>query len=105
MLMFVDPRAFVQPDDFIPERWTSRPELTLRRDAFAAFGYGAYNCAGKPLAMLQLRMVLAMIIRRFEISIPPGREDEFHHFIEEQSDCFTVHLNPLPLMLRERKTD
>ncbi|KAH8728233.1 cytochrome P450 [Phaeosphaeriaceae sp. PMI808] len=97
-----DPRAFVRPNEFIPERWTSQPELILRKEAFVAFGYGAYNCAGKPLAMLQLRMVIAMIIRRFEISIPPGQEDVFKHFIEEQSDCFTLHLNPLPLSLKKR---
>ncbi|KAH7071709.1 cytochrome P450 [Paraphoma chrysanthemicola] len=97
-----DPRAFPQPDDFIPERWSTRPELILRRDAFVAFGYGPYNCAGKPLAMLQLRMVLAMIIQNFEISVPPGREKEFHQFADEQSDCFTIHLSPLLLRLKRR---
>ena len=71
-LTSADPRAFVQPKDFIPERWTTRPELVLRKDAFVPFGYGTYGCAGRALAMLQMRMVLAMIIKRFEISIPPG---------------------------------
>lgn len=97
-----DPRAFVEPDAFIPERWHSRPELILRKDAFVPFGYGTYNCAGKPLAMLQLRMVIAMVIKRFEISFAPGREAECQHFIEDQADCFTLHLEPLPLVLKER---
>ena len=104
VLILKDPRAFVQPNEFIPERWYSRPELILRKDSFVAFGYGTYNCAGKPLAMLQLRMVLAIIIRRFELSVPPGMEEEFRNFSEDQSDCFTLHLSPLPLMLKERVT-
>jgi cytochrome P450 family 628 len=102
MLSFVDPRAFSMPDEFIPERWTSKPELILRKDAFVAFGYGQYNCAGKPLAMMQIRMVLAMIIKRYDISFPPDRMDECRRFIEDQADCFTIHLNPLPLMLGRR---
>jgi tryprostatin B 6-hydroxylase len=52
--------------------------------------------------MLQLRMVLAMIIRKFDITIPSGQESEFQQFGDDQSDCFTIHLRPLPLFLRER---
>ncbi|KAF2033945.1 cytochrome P450 [Setomelanomma holmii] len=97
-----DQRTFIQPHDFIPERWFTQPELILRKDAFVAFGYGAYNCAGKSLAMLQLRMVLAMIVRNFKIFVPTGRENEFQHFIDDQSDCFGIHLQPLPLLLKVR---
>lgn len=97
-----DPRAFVHPEDFIPERWTTRPELVLRKDAFVPFGYGNFGCAGRSLAMLQMRMVLAMIIKRFEISIPPGQEADFEHFIEDQADCFSLHLTPLPLIFKNR---
>ncbi|KAK9777657.1 putative Tryprostatin B 6-hydroxylase [Seiridium cardinale] len=33
-------RAFVQPLEFIPERWHSRPELVRDKQAFAPFGVG-----------------------------------------------------------------
>jgi hypothetical protein len=82
-----DARAFARPNEFIPERWFSQPELVSRRDAFVPLGYGAYNCAGRPLAMLQLRMVVAMIFKRFEVSFAPGREAECQHFIDHQADC------------------
>ncbi|OAL56219.1 putative cytochrome P450 oxidoreductase [Pyrenochaeta sp. DS3sAY3a] len=98
----LDPRAFVDPDAFIPERWTTKPELVIRKDAFIAFGYGTYNCAGKPLAMMQLRMVVAMVIKRYELSFPLGQEAECERFIEDQADCFTIHLEPLPLKLTRR---
>ncbi|KAH8637303.1 benzoate 4-monooxygenase [Alternaria alternata] len=97
-----DPRAFVQPNDFIPERWSSQPNLILRRDAFVPFGFGGYSCAGKPLAMMQLRMVVAMIFRRFTVSSVANKEDSCQYFIDHQADCFTLHLEPLPLLFRER---
>ena len=34
--------AFQDPTSFIPERWTSRPEMILDKRAFAPFGVGKY---------------------------------------------------------------
>jgi hypothetical protein len=68
------------------------------------FGYGAYNCAGRPLAMLQLRMVVGMIFKRFEVTFAPGVGAECQHFIDHQADCFTLHLEPLPLLLKESRS-
>ncbi|KAF2874249.1 cytochrome P450 [Massariosphaeria phaeospora] len=98
-----DKRAFVKPNDFIPERWYSQPELVLRKDAFIPFSYGPYNCAGRPLAMMEIRMILAMLIRRFEISFAPGKEAECQKFIGDQADCFALHIHSLPLVLKERR--
>jgi|SRR5690242_17277547 len=102
--IFTDSRAFVQPNDFVPERWTSQPDLILRRDAFVPFSYGTYNCAGKPLAMMQLRMVIAMVVKKYELSFAPSKEEECERYIHDQADCFTLHLHPLPLMLNERSS-
>ena len=74
----------------------------LRKDAFVPFSYGAYNCAGKPLAMMQLRMVIAMIFKKFELAFAPGKKVECERFIQDQADCFTLHLHPLPLVLKAR---
>jgi cytochrome P450 len=102
ILIFTDPRSFVRPDEFVPERWTSQPDLIIRRDAFVPFSYGAYSCAGKPLAMMQLRMVVAMIVRKFELSFAPDQQKVYERYIQGQADCFTLHLHPLPLILKER---
>lgn len=37
-----DARNFVNPDDFVPERWTSRPEMVLNRSAFMPFMLGVF---------------------------------------------------------------
>ncbi|KZM20323.1 heme binding [Ascochyta rabiei] len=97
-----DPRAFPRPNDFVPERWTSQPNLILRKGAFVPFSYGTYNCAGKPLAMMQLRMVIAMFVKKFELFFAPGKKIACERYIQDQADCFALHINPVPLVPKER---
>lgn len=52
--------------------------------------------------MMQLRMVIAMLIRKFEISFASGTEAECERYIHDQADCFTLHIHSLPLLLKER---
>ena len=52
--------------------------------------------------MMQLRMVVAMIIRNFELSFAPDQQKVYERYIQDQADCFTLHLHPLPLVLKER---
>jgi hypothetical protein len=54
--------------------------------------------------MMQLRMVLAMLVRKFELSFAPGKEEECERFIHDQADCFTLHIHALPLSLKARAT-
>lgn len=101
-LMYLDKRAFIKPDEFIPERWSTRPELIPRKEASIPFSYGSYNCAGKSLALTGLRMILAMIVKRFSITFPVDKTAERWRFINEQADCFIAHLQPLSVLLKER---
>ncbi|KAI1395669.1 cytochrome P450 [Hypoxylon fuscum] len=63
--------AFVNPNDFIPERWYSRPELILDRRAFGPFSVGSRACVGKPLAYAELRLVVAALVQCFRIEFAP----------------------------------
>lgn len=42
MEFILDKRNFVQPDDWIPERFTTRPELILDKRAFMPWGIGEF---------------------------------------------------------------
>jgi cytochrome P450 len=87
--LYRDPRNFVQPDEFIPERWLDREkELVKRRDAFMPFSTGPYNCAGKGLAMMELRSVVSRVVGEFDIVLPEGFRGE--EFFEEIKDHFTA---------------
>jgi len=50
--------SYVKPEDFIPERWTSQPELILNKKAFTPFSIGPYGCVGKQLALNEIRTVV-----------------------------------------------
>ncbi|KAH8886202.1 cytochrome P450 [Thozetella sp. PMI_491] len=64
-------KFFKQPHDFIPERWTTRPDLVLDATANFPFMQGPYNCVGKRYAMMVLRLVIATTVWHYDISLPP----------------------------------
>ena len=76
---------FSQADEFRPERWLKdedeqRDEHNTR--AFMPFGAGPRFCPGRQLAMLQIKMVTAMLGRDFDVVRPDGAEpvDDIYNF-------------------------
>ena len=68
-------RNFIDPKAFRPERWleASHPSAGEHdTEAFAPFGGGARFCPGRHLAMLEIKLVAAMLCRNFEVSACPG---------------------------------
>lgn len=58
------PDLFAEPDSFRPERFLAgRPEPY----SFVPFGGGVRRCLGAPLAMLELRAVVPVILERFRL--------------------------------------
>lgn len=68
-----DSRCFGEPNAFIPERWLdkshpdSRADLLMDKRAFMPFVLGAMNCAGKYLAIMEIKVCLAKVLQRFEV--------------------------------------
>jgi cytochrome P450 len=67
-----DPRNFVHPDEFIPERWTTKPELVLNKEAYFPFLTGPYMCAGKVLAQMEMRSVVSRVVDQYDVVMPEG---------------------------------
>ncbi|WP_424217686.1 cytochrome P450 (plasmid) [Streptomyces sp. BI20] len=61
-----NPEAF-DPHRFDPERVRERPRMT-----YFPFGAGARMCIGNFMALLELRIAMAMITQRFRLSLVPG---------------------------------
>ena len=59
-----DPLRF-DPDRFLPERSAGRP-----RFAYFPFGGGQRQCIGQGMAMIELPVILAAIVERFDLAIP-----------------------------------
>lgn len=101
-LIMRDPRAFVLPDEFIPERWTTRrDELVIDASVHVPFSTGRFSCPGKQLALMNLRRATALICHHYDVASAPGQRAE--DFIAGLLDHFTLGVPKLDLVFTPRK--
>ncbi len=64
-----DPAYWPQPDEFIPERWLVSVSDPLHpvKGAWRPFEHGPRNCIAQELAMMEMKIIMVMVLRRFEI--------------------------------------
>lgn len=111
-----DPRYFSPlADSFIPERWLpegKRMELEPKifgtgqefihnTAAFIPFSAGPTNCAGKNLAWMEMRMVLALIMQRLDMRLEDGYNPQ--QWYDDMQDQFVTMKGVLPTILTPRK--
>ncbi|KAL3478468.1 cytochrome P450 [Aspergillus californicus] len=67
--MHLSPRVWPRPTEFLPERWLVEQGHELYPDpaAFRAFEQGPRNCIGQTLVYNEMRLVLVMTAREFDI--------------------------------------
>lgn len=65
-----DPRWFSGPDEFRPDRWLDGSTSDLPRFAWIPFGGGPRVCYGQHFAMAEMILTLAVVVRRFTLSLP-----------------------------------
>jgi cytochrome P450 len=93
-----DERRFPDARAFDPERWLSGASASSAKRVTMPFGAGPRLCPGRYLAMLEMRMVMAMLLSGFDIegvTTPDGREAQEHL-------AFTMYPVGLRLKLREK---
>jgi cytochrome P450 len=61
--------VWVKAKEFIPERWLVGPddELYPKKNAWRPFGLGPRNCIGQELALTEIKMVVALVVREMDI--------------------------------------
>jgi cytochrome P450 len=95
-----DARWFPEPGQFRPERFMpGAPELP--RGAYVPFGVGPRVCLGQHFATLEMGLIAAMLLQRFDLSVPPGVSSAL------PKPRLHITLRPAapvqPLLLRERQ--
>ena len=124
-----DPRNFCFPDAFWPERWlvasghlrlqdaldalprgapTTPAGVDRERDfnfihndvAWQPFSHGPMNCAGKSLAMQELRMVVCALVQRFRIRAAAGWD--LRAFEDGYKDYYVSMRGKLPVVFEPR---
>nr|WP_231402847.1 cytochrome P450 [Caenimonas aquaedulcis] len=96
----MDDRHFPEPARFIPERWLEagsgeQAPASAKRVAMP-FGSGPRVCPGRYLAMLEIKMAMAMLLARFDIEgvdAPGGGEAE---------ELLAFTMSPVGLTMRLR---
>jgi cytochrome P450 len=75
LIIHRNPKYWKDPHSFIPERWLVGPDHPLYpiKGAWRPFEFGPRNCLGQTLAVMELKVVLAMTIRDFNIT--PGYDE------------------------------
>ena len=61
------PDNFANPQEFIPERWTSEEYASDKKDASQPFSLGPRGCIGRHLTYLELRLILANLLWHFDM--------------------------------------
>ncbi len=91
---------FDHPERFEPQRWLDGQGGESASDPgrkLFPFGGGPRFCPGRYLAMAEIKMVMAMILRNFTMSVKPGAPP-----VEERF-TFTMTPSALPLLLHPRQ--
>lgn len=94
---------FACPHAYKPERW-ARPTATGGEEAhnpraFLQFGAGPRVCPGRHLAVVEMRLVLSMLLREFEVELACDESQ-----IEEVLN-FTLMPSQMPVRLKRRVPD
>ena len=69
----------------------------LKRGTFQTFGYGPRACIGKYFALLQIKVVVVHLLKKFKFTIDPECE-KFHRRVElllRVSPDIKVRVHPL----------
>ena len=62
------PASWDDPERFVP----ARPAPT--RFTYIPFGAGPRQCIGKPLALMEAQLIIAMVVQRFDLALVPDHE-------------------------------
>jgi cytochrome P450 len=73
-----NPRVWVKPNEFIPERFLVGPEHELYppEGAYRPFDIGPRRCIGQELALTEVRIVLVLTARSFEFRAAYSEDDQ-----------------------------
>ncbi|KAI0390650.1 cytochrome P450 [Xylariaceae sp. FL0594] len=61
-----DEKYFPEPYKFIPERWSDPERYNSVKEASQPFSLGARSCLGQNFAMMEINLILAKMIYRYE---------------------------------------
>jgi len=93
--------CFARANEFIPERWTTKPWMVKDKHGYSPFSAGRYNCVGQRLAMMNVSHLVALLVSKYNIQFAPG--DDGSRTIRDMRDNFTMNPGQLDLVFELRE--
>jgi len=94
------PDYYEEPEKYDPERWIgSREKTDKNKSFFCPFSLGNRNCVGLNLAYAELRVVLPMILKRYNFRLADGADNP------GAVVYLTVCPSPVSMVLERRDQD
>ncbi|MDI3404253.1 cytochrome P450 [Streptomyces cavernicola] len=93
--MHRDPELYANPDAFDPDRWLPERRSEIGREEFVPFGSGNRKCIGDVFAWTEATIVLATVLRRWQLRPLPG------HTPKESASAMT-HPDHVPMKVVAR---
>ncbi|KAK6353474.1 hypothetical protein TWF696_005438 [Orbilia brochopaga] len=102
LALMTDEKYFPKGEEFVPERWTGeQPELVKDERAFIPWGYGVHACPGRQLALNEMKVTIARVVREFEIDV--GESDDEKKWESEWRDYSMVVIGECMLKFKSRR--
>lgn len=92
------PKYWTNPDNFDPERFSDeRSEHTKVDGAFIPFGGGPHKCLGTKFFMMDGKIILHQLLKRYRLSVPDDYILDFNKVLLHQipGDDFPLTVTPL----------
>ncbi|XP_015791413.1 cytochrome P450 4V2 [Tetranychus urticae] len=94
-----DPQVYPNPDDYIPERFDNTNKNNIPKGSFLPFGFSPRNCVGYRFALIEMKIFIIHILRRFRVE-STKKLDDVQYIVE-----FALKpTRPLDFILHERST-
>ncbi|MCK4841972.1 MAG: cytochrome P450 [Methylococcales bacterium] len=85
------PEIFPNPEKFDPERFTETRQEDATPFSWIAFGGGRHKCSGNAFAMLQIKAIFSILLRRYKFELvdaPESYQDNYKEMVvQPNSPC------------------
>jgi cytochrome P450 len=95
--MHRDTRYFADPLRFDPDRFSPEREKDIPKYAYLPFGGGPRVCIGNAFAMMEAKLVLAVLAQRYRLELAPG------HIIKPERQFTLRSKHGMKMIARERQ--